>query len=356
MSNYRRRSRQAVLRELRELQADLRRLAGTEDRSTVVKRAHARLRDDPQSPVIGVDDDGVWHKVHDSDPKPPLTCVDCDLELTPVSGPKVQRHFRVKQHTDQDCGHYVPPVGGGGPESDEHKWIKRQLAKIANSLRYNAVTEYPVARRTTDVMVDRPRFYFEVQDSYENEEGYSKRTRDLSLRSARVCWLIRDELKTRYGAHYALRNLPAVLYRVVDASTRMPLEPWHYPCDQDRARVEIFGTIGCPDPVTALFVPREAAGLPSIDAATFLGEVLSGRRRWFDPGKFCSGQGLWVLLADLPLPALMPPPPGPAPVVAIPGDTPEPKEHAPAADPPPVRRPWWCRLLRLLGWLDLPDA
>lgn len=142
-----------------------------------------------------------------------------------------------------------------------------------------------------------------------------------------------------------------------DASTRMPLEPWHYPGDQDRAHVEIIGTIGCPDPVTGLFVPREAAGLPSIDAPTFLGEVLSGRRRWFDPGKLCPGPGLWVLQSDLPLPALMPPPPVPAPVVAIPGDTPEPKEQAPAADPPPVRRPWWYRLLRrLLGWLDLPDA
>lgn len=151
MSYYWRRSRQAVLRELR---ADLRRLVGTEDRSSgAVKRAHARLRDDSQSPVIGVDDDEVWHKVHDSDPKPPLTCVDCDLQLAPVSGPKVQRHFRVKRRTDQDCGHYAPPTAGGGPESDEHKWVKRQLAKIANSLRYNAVTEYPVARRITDVMV-----------------------------------------------------------------------------------------------------------------------------------------------------------------------------------------------------------
>lgn len=359
MSNSRRPSRQAVLRELREIQADLRRLAGIEDRSTgVVKRAHARLRDDPQSPVIGVCDDEVWHMVHDSDPKPPLTCVDCDLELTPVGGPKVQRHFRVKHHADQDCGHYVPPVGGGGPESDEHKWVKCQLAKISNSLRRNAVTEYPVARRITDVMVDRPRFYFEVQDSYEREDGYRNRTRDLSRGSARVCWLIRDRLKTGFGsADYALRNLPAALYRVVDVTTRLPLEPWDYPGDQDRARVEIFSTVACLDPATGLFVPREVAGLPSIDAITFLDEVLSGHRRWFPPGKLCPDRGLWVLLADLPLAAPMPPPPVPAPVVATPGDTPEPEEHAPAADQPLVRRAWWYQLLRrLLGWLDLPDA
>lgn len=74
-------------------------------------------------------------------------------------------------------------------------------------------------------------------------------------------------------------------------------------------------------------------------------------------GKLCLGRGLWVLLADLPLPALMPPPPVPAPVVAIPGDTLEPEEQASADGPRPVRRPWWYRLLRrLLGWLDLPDT
>lgn len=96
-------------------------------------------------------------------------------------------------------------------------------------------------------------------------------------------------LKTGFGsADCALRNLPAALYRVVDATTRFPLQPWDYPGDQDRTRVEIFSTIACPDPVTGLFVPREVAGLPSIDAITFVHEVLSGHRQWFPPGSSAS--------------------------------------------------------------------
>jgi hypothetical protein len=102
-------------------------------------------------------------------------------------------------------------------------------------------------------------------------------------------------------------GLPAVRFRVVDRDDpgRL-LTPWDVPTDCDlahRARLEVFGTI-------AYALPAERRAHPAtpgttwfrtgtMDGFQFLNEILSGRRRWYQPGMLGHKRGLWALKSDV---------------------------------------------------------
>ena len=352
-------------------------------------KKYARLRFNPQSALLWAGNPDDW-AIATRKPHPPLVCPekDCDVELIAYENPGNRynpRIFKFKAGS-RTCDHWTARGLGGGPETPQHDWVKNWLATIARRLGYTAVVEHQATH--ADVFVEPPAsFCLEVQLW---STPFRKRTDARRTLGADVCWLIRDGLNTP-KVRKALFGLPAVRFRVIDKVNHRPLTPWDRPEDRDlarRARLEVWGTVAFAPPPHQRHDPA-AAGTTwfrtrSLDGYQFLDEILSERRRWYEPQALDRDQGLWVLETDVadyhafreqqrqfaarasqrghrPLPASSPPvsnqpcPEAPQPPGGprLPADKPaagkpstSPRQAAtplPVSVPPTSARPWWRR-------------
>ena len=261
------------------------------------RKRHARLRHQPRATPLWVGAPEDWALVRQK-PRPPLVCPEpgCDVELISYENLHNQynpRIFKFKS-VGSSCSHWDPDHHGGGPPSPEHDWMKLHLCRIANSLGYTSTPEHPPTR--ADVFVHECSYCLEVQL---RSTQFRKRTSQREAKGAKVCWLIREGLDTE-KARKALFGLPAVRFRVVDGSERGRLiTPWNHPDKYElaeQARLQVFGTVA--------YLEKDAHGKLSfrtrtMDGATFLAEILSGRRRWYRPMMLGRKSGLWALRGDV---------------------------------------------------------
>ena len=126
------------------------------------------------------------------------------------------------------------------------------------------------------------------------------RTSQREAKGAQVCWFSREGLDTE-KARQALFGLPAVRFRVVDGSERRRLiTPWNEPskCElPEQALLQVFGTVAHlrKDGHTG----KLSFATRTMDGATFLQEIFSGRRRWYRPMMLGRKSGLWALRGDV---------------------------------------------------------
>jgi hypothetical protein len=226
----------------------------------------------------------------------------CDVELISYENPANRynpRIFKFKASATS-CGHW-PALGGGGPESQQHEWMKLRMTQIVRELGYEATAEHRPTN--ADVFVRGPALCLEVQL---RPTQFRKRTAQRKAKGASVCWLIRDGLDSKTAVK-ALFGLPAVRFRLVDrdAPGRL-LAPWDHPEDREltqRAQLQVFGTVAYAPPWDEKVgsVPRGVRWFRTepMDGAEFLKQVLAGRRRWYPPMMLGSKRGLWALKTDV---------------------------------------------------------
>jgi hypothetical protein len=168
------------------------------------------------------------------------------------------------------------------------------LSRVVTSLGYTATPEHPPTR--ADIFVHECSYCLEVQL---RSTQFRKRTAQRESKGAHVCWFIREGLDTE-KARRALFGLPAVRFRVVDTTEPgRPITPWNDPDNHEfteQAQLQVFGTIA--------YLERSRTGellfrTRTIDGTTFLGEILSSRRRWYRPMMLGRKTGLWALRGDV---------------------------------------------------------
>jgi hypothetical protein len=195
------------------------------------------------------------------------------------------------------CGHW-PALGGGGPESKQHEWVKLRLTQITRALGYEATTEHRPTN--ADVFVHEPALCLEVQL---HPTQFRKRTAQRRAKGAALCWLIREGLDSD-AAVKALFGLPSVRFRVVDAGgSSRPVAPWDDSRIGPNVHLQVFGTVAYP-PAWDRATSSVTRGVPwfrtePMDASSFLEEVLTGRRRWYPPMMLGTKRGLWALKFDV---------------------------------------------------------
>ena len=259
-------------------------------------KRHAQLRHQPRSAPLWVGDPDDWALVR-RQPRPPLVCPEpgCQVELISYENLNNQYNPRIFKFKSvaRSCGHW-PAHGGGGPESAQHEWLKLRLKRIAEQLGYTATPEH--APTHADVFVHEASYCLEVQL---RGTPFRQRTKMREQAGAKVCWLIREGLDSE-KALQALFGLPAVRFRVVDRDDPGHLLlPWEDPSDRRlarRARLQVFGTVAyrpLPDKRPDWFNTH------TMDGLAFLGQILSGNRRWYRPGILGRKRGLWALKTDV---------------------------------------------------------
>src|SRR4051812_4007831 len=109
-------------------------------------KRHARLRHQPSARPLWVGDPDDWSIVR-QEPRPPLVCPErgCDVQLisyentTNLYNPRI---FKFKSRRGS-CEHWMPVgLGGGGPPSPEHEWLKLYLSRLVSALGYTAIPEH----------------------------------------------------------------------------------------------------------------------------------------------------------------------------------------------------------------------
>jgi hypothetical protein len=265
-------------------------------------KRHAQLRHAPRARPFWVGDPDDW-KIVRRHPRPPLVCPEpgCDLELVSYENHNNRRNPRVFKFKAgaKPCGHWRVEGLSGGPESAQHQWMKRYLAKIATRYGYTAIPEHHPTR--ADVYVQEPAYCLEVQLV---PTQFVQRTKARTQQGAQVCWFVRDGLDTR-KARAAVFQGPGIRFRVVEAADReRPAAPWDAPEEEGQpVRVQVFASIArAPRPSDTL--SAKSSGLDwfvagRMDADVFLKEILSGRRHWHRPGVVHPNRGYWILDTDL---------------------------------------------------------
>jgi len=205
----------------------------------LIKR-HARLRHQPDAPLLWVSDPADWALVR-KEPRPPLVCPEpgCSVELISYENPNNHynpRIFKFKS-VSHSCNHWEPVGVGGGPVSAEHEWLQLYLARLVRTLGYTATPEHRPTR--ADVFVYDPPYCLEVQL---RSTQFKERTAQRQAKGASVCWFIREGLDTDI-VRRALFGLPSVRFRFIDRDDpAVRLTPWDSG-DEDTAAVEVFGTV-----------------------------------------------------------------------------------------------------------------
>jgi len=299
-------------------------------------KQHAIRRDRPP-PVRP-----LW--VYDADDWAVMKSLEKGILICPVPGCRsaFQRPVQNAQGTrflrdmpGQSCSHTLArPDLGGGAVSSQHRWLQARLARICERLGYAVIPEHHYA----DVYVENPvagRMNLAIEVQRWSTE-FEKRTEARVAGYAQVLWLLTEDA-TEKQVTRALFRLPAARLRVHhrrDAEAR--LQPWDDPALNREAWLSVYATAAKWNHTTG----ELSTGL--VDAATFLAELLDGRRRWHPPGTpgLPRRGGAWILDEDRQrTPAWS----RPAPLVSPPGRTrpaPAPTGHLrpPAPNPPPSVR------------------
>lgn len=166
-------------------------------------------------------------------------------------------------------------VGGGGPEGQEHLWMKGRLFKIAQRLGAEAVVEHSLTR--ADVFLPEQNLVLEYQRWDTDFRG--RTAQRSSAGAARTVWMFPwqppDALRTpalmafnrevfqHGGIYVAVRNKDE--YRELQ-------RPWEDSSQERTARLYASGSIAVFDPDLGALVRKE------LSLATVLAQIISGDR------------------------------------------------------------------------------
>lgn len=193
-------------------------------------------------------------------------------------------------------------VGGGGPEGDEHLWVKGRLFKVAQSLGAEAVVEHSLTR--ADVFLPEHNLVLEYQRWSTDFRG--RTAQRWSTGAARTIWmfpwqppnaprtgtlkLFNNEVFEHGGIYVAVRNKD-------DLSELQ--RPWEDPSQERTARLYASGSIAVFDPDRGALIRRQ------LSLATVLAEIMSDERVLAHAVVLTKANGhrarkrLWVLREDL---------------------------------------------------------
>ena len=192
-------------------------------------------------------------------------------------------------------------AGGGGPEGDEHLWMKGRLFKIAQSLGANAVVEHSPTH--ADVFLPRQNLALEYQRW---DTDFRGRTAQRSSTGARTVWMFpwqpsnaprtrtlksfNNEVFEHGGIYVAVRNK--------DNLSELQ-KPWEVGSQERTARLYASGSIAVFDSHRGALVRKQ------LSLATVLAEIMSGERVLAEAVVLTKSNGrrarkrVWVLREDL---------------------------------------------------------
>lgn len=166
-------------------------------------------------------------------------------------------------------------VGGGGPEGDEHLWVKGRLFKIAQRLGAEAVVEH--APTHADVFLPEHNLVLEYQRW--DTDFLRRTTQRSSAGAARTLWMFpwqppnaprtralkafNIEVFNRGGIYVAVRN---------KYDRRKLQRPWEDASQESTARLYASGSIAVFDPDLGALVRKQ------LSLATVLAQIISGDR------------------------------------------------------------------------------
>ncbi len=244
-----------------------------ESSDRAVKR-HACLLGHPKDRMLWVGDEEDWarmkpEKDKKTEEKPTLVCPHegCSVPLVAVDGQK-QRFLRFA--AGDGCGHWG--VREGGEESPRHLWMKARIARIVQSLGYQAIPEHPTTK--ADVYVPTVAWAIEIQ--LRNTE-FEKRTDARRRAGASTLWLLPpDQSTTTDWVSRGVFDNPGARFVVVDRRhRRTAIAPWDDPSLNPVAWLMVFGTV--------FHLRDEPPYLVSgrTDGKKFLNDVLRGELHWY---------------------------------------------------------------------------
>lgn len=256
------------------------------DHQGKAKKEHAHLRSVRLPRPLWVYDPEDWEIIRASGGQLICPVEECRFPLDSVQNGNGTRFLRNKGKPE-DCVHAFGYGRGGGPMSQEHRWIQNRILGICRSLGYTAVPEHAASRADVWVEAATP-LAIEVQRW---PTTFVRRTEARRAAGADVLWLL-TESATGTKVPPALFEGPAARIRVLAAGSRKPARPWE-PGFSGQALLYVGATVLKLKPER-----MELESAQSYDAKEFLREVLSGARKWFptETGFPYSG---WALASDV---------------------------------------------------------
>jgi hypothetical protein len=193
-------------------------------------------------------------------------------------------------------------AGGGGPEGDEHRWMKGRLYKIARSLGAEAVVEHSLTR--ADVFLPAHDLVLEYQRW--NTDLLGRTAQRSSKGATRTVWMFPTQppnapstRKLRAFNHEVFEH-GGIYVAVRSKDRRSELQkPWEDPSQERTARLYASGSIAVFDPERGALIRRE------LSLATVLAEIIDGDRVLAHAVVLTKRDGrlgrerVWVLRRDL---------------------------------------------------------
>ncbi|WP_182357429.1 hypothetical protein [Tomitella gaofuii] len=193
-------------------------------------------------------------------------------------------------------------VGGGGPEGDEHRWMKGRLFSIARSLGAEAVVEHSLTRADVflpdhDLVLEYQRWCtdFRARTAQRSSTGAARTVwmfpwQPPDARRTRTLQSFNNEVFEHGGIYVAVRNKdnPSELQK-----------PWEDASQDRTARLYASGSIAVFDADRAALVRKQ------LSLATVLAEIMSGERVLTHAVVLTKSSGrrtrkrVWVLRDDL---------------------------------------------------------
>lgn len=193
------------------------------------------------------------------------------------------RFFATKPGTT--CTHTWKPTHptnersrfGGGPEGDEHKWVKERLGRIGAELGLELVAEDTTSHG--DVFLLGPQIVIEYQRWNTDFEGRSRARYEAGAKL--TLWLLPDPQAdperyvppgTKDAFDHAVFNQGAIYLAAKDYKDFEPLTPWTCPEQSARARLFASGSI------VEFNSDYDALTRTSISMLSLLQEIIAGNR------------------------------------------------------------------------------
>jgi len=208
----------------------------------------------------------------------------CGVQLFPrpkSAKSAVARHLWLGTQQRDGCDHWT---GGsdGGPMTPRHLWVQTRLLEMCRELGFSAVAEDHHTR--ADVLVAAPATALEVQL---RPTAFVDRTQSRRDKGVDTVWFIASDVSRKNpSVRTAVATLPTVYFEVRDRrfhASRSGFSPWDDPSGDlsQHAEIKVFGTVF--DLSATASTPTLTHG--GMSAREFLREVLSGERRWMEPGR-----------------------------------------------------------------------
>ncbi|WP_169514115.1 hypothetical protein [Jonesia quinghaiensis] len=166
-------------------------------------------------------------------------------------------------------------VGGGGPEGDEHLWIKGRLLKIVQSLGVAAVLEHPLTR--ADVFLPDNNIALEYQRWDTNFQHRTAQRTSAGVET--TIWLLpwqptkAPRTKEHKSFNTQVFNHGGIYIAVLNKDNRYEVQrPWEDSSQERTARLYASGSIAVFDPSLGALVRKPRS------LATVLSEIITGDR------------------------------------------------------------------------------